>query len=54
MWTALFPLALAASIWFSAVNLTVQLDKARATMSAASHATYGNVVATNAAGSRLD
>ena len=30
MWITLFPLALAASVWFSAANLAVQLSKDQA------------------------
>jgi hypothetical protein len=56
MWTTLFPLALAACVWFSAVNLAVQLDKGRAAMSAASQPTSGEVISMQdgAAGARLD
>jgi len=53
MWTTLFPLALAASIWLGAVNLAVQLDKGRAAMMAASQATFSQA-ATSSAGPQLD
>ncbi len=34
MWNTVFALALALSVWFSAANLAIQLDKDRAAVSA--------------------
>jgi hypothetical protein len=35
MWITLFPLAVAASVWFSAANLAIQISKERAAFNSA-------------------